>query len=221
MQRERFMLKFPEKKHWYFLIICAAAVFCSYRSAEAQSGRRPNKDAASTVQPPAAIEPATNRQTTGQTDRISSIAIVGEVQHDFAVFRSTYLGSALAECVDELKARPQKQPVLNVVKGGKLNFTEAQERAKKETDTYVLWIGFVIRDGGLGNELVDYIDYAVLTPQTGKRLTYGRISPGQAGVVAQGGVLSLPPRSRRSSAITVLRAGAREIADTLMRGGWL
>lgn len=145
--------------------------------------------------------------------------VVGEIQHDYAVFRSTYLGGALEECVDELKTH--SKPRLNASKGGKLNFTEAQKRARKETDIYVLWIGFVVKDNGLGRATVDFIDYAVLIPQTGKRLTYGRVSPEQTSVVAQGGVLNLPPRSRRSSVSAALDAGARQIADILIRGGWL
>lgn len=218
MKHKRFVFKFSEKKREYLLIFCAVAALCFSQTAAAQSGRRSSKILA-VPKPPVAAAPAADAQTAEPSVSVSSIIVAGEIQHDYAFFRSTYLDSTLKECIDSLKARPPAS--LELSKGGSMTFNEAKERAKKETTAFVLWMGFVAKDDGIGNMSIDYIEYALLKPQTAKPLTSGRVDPGQSFVVGQGGVLRLPSRPKRPSALSQMKAGAREIAGNLLHGGWL
>lgn len=218
MPGKGFVLKFSEGKRGRFLFACAVVAFCFAQTIAAQSGRRSGKSV-ELPKPPAAVEPATGAQTIKSSVVVSSIVVVGEEQHDYAYYRSSYLDSALKECVNSLKARPQA--ALDVAKGGKMSLKEATERAKKETNTFVLWMGFVSVDNGYGDMTIDYIEYALLTPQTAKALTSGRVSPADSVIIGQGGVMRLPSRPKRPSALSQMKAGVREIAGNLIHGGWL
>lgn len=110
--------------------------------------------------------------------------------------------------------------LLEVIKGGELDFTEAKERAKKETEAHILWIGFVGETASCGDLVITRIDYALLTPQTAKALTRGQIVPGQSNPVLTGSVLRLPSVHRHADSMQQMR-GARAIAARLVTGGWL
>lgn len=152
---------------------------------------------------------------------ISTLLVAGEVVQDFGYFKSNDLDIALKDCVRYLR---NGQKPLNASKIGKLNYNDAKERAKKETDSHLLWISFVLKADSYGNIHVDYADYGVLMPKTGKRVTNGRIKPGQRSIVATGGILGLPD-SRPRSSVAALRLEMREIVqqvpEILIHGGWL
>lgn len=218
MQLERLIPALAKKRRAYLLIVYVAATLCFSQAALAQSGRRPSKDAPPT-RPPVTTETTVNPPTTEEpTLRISSVIIGGNIVHDYKFYRSSYLGSAIDECIDRFKER--QRPALKVSKGGSMTFNEAKERAKKETDAYVLWLEFVTKDDDFDEMTVSYIDYAVLMPQTAKFLTSGRVYPDKQ-IVGPGGVLRIPTGPKRSPALIQMKLGAREVASRLMSGGWL
>lgn len=115
-------------------------------------------------------------------------------------------------CTERLKEPPKLG--LDIVYGGKMTKVEAVERAKKETSSYVLWFGYRSKLVGL-DDVIDYIEYLVLVPQTAKTLTEGRVYPAQQKTTADpGGVIRLPTRtSRRESNLRLLKRGGQEIAE--------
>ena len=216
----------------YFFSLCAlACVLLISQTATAQSGRRTTVTPAPT--PPTPVIQSVVKGKTEPDDEpapsnkpddvaaVTSIIVGGEVVHDYAYYKSNDLDRALKECVNRLR---DSRRVPEVTKGGKISFNEAKERAKKETDAYILWISFVAKDDGYGNMLIDFADYALLMPKSSRRLTYGRVKPDKRSVVSTGGVLGLPtPRTNRGSptaAYHQMREIAWQIPDILLHGGW-
>ena len=213
---QRSSLRFASNKIKYLFLICAVVLFCLNQSIAAQSGRRPSKGAKPAPPPTVSVE-TVNAPSIPPPLRISSIVVTGKIIYKSGYSSSNYLDIALKECVRELKMKPG----LEVIKGTSIAFDEAKDRAKKEINTFVLWIEYVTKDDSYGNTLVDYMDYAVLLPQTAKTLTNGRVLPGQMNVaITSGGVLTLP-RKNRTSEISQMKEGAREIVGRLVTGGWL
>lgn len=219
MDSKEILLNLSEKRHRYLLPVCVLLFFCFCLPAAAQSGRR-NKNAAPSPTP----VPATAAETKSDPlVRVSSIIVFGELQQDNRFYRSNELDRALKEFVRTFKERPlpRRLSSLDVAKGGKLSFTEAKERAKKETETYVLWIGFVGETASCGDMVITRIDYALLVPQIGKALTHGQIVPGQSNPLLTGSVLRLPSVHKHADSRQQMREGARTIAARLVTGGWL
>jgi hypothetical protein len=218
-------------KHTYFLFFCVLLIFCFSQTSAAQSGRRVDKkDASPQPTPPVESKSAkTEKETTKETDKeipmnetamkISSLIVIGEVQHNFTYYKSNEIDAALKECVRVLQS---SKSLTQVTKGGgKISYKQAKEQALEEAETYVLWLGFWAKDDGDGNVYIDSVQYAVLTPKTGKILTRGEIDPARAGVVSTGGVLNIPKIDRRTYALEQMKYSARQIAGILLRGGWL
>jgi hypothetical protein len=222
LNSEKFTLLPLEKRRWYFFSICTLLILCCCLPAAAQSGRR-NKNIAPTSVPAVAAESKDDPPQITPSARVSSIVVFGELQQDNRFYRSNELDRALKEFVRTFEERPlpPRLSALNVVKGGKLNFTEAKDRAKKETETHVLWMGFVGETASCGDMVITRIDYALLVPQTGKPLTRGQIVPGQFNPMRTGSVLRLPSVHKHADSRQQMREGAREIAARLVTGGWL
>ena len=216
------MSRFSTKMCRIFWVFCVLTIFCFYQTTAAQSGRRPKKETTSTQQTvPVESKPAETEDETQEDKipvRISSLTVVGEVQHNFAYYKSNDLDIALKEFIRFLKFSSKSVPEL--MKDGKMNYAEAQERAKKETETFILWIGFAAKDDGSGNMYIDSIQYAVLKPKTAKVLTRGQFKPNQNQTLSTGGS-QIPTVRRRTSALLEMKSGVREIAAILLRGGWL
>ena len=142
---------------------------------------------------------------------MSSIIIGGhQIDPDTKEFWSNQTSIVAKACTDELKER---RLGLEIIYSGKMTKVEAVERAKKETDAYVLWFGYRSKLVDL-DAVIDYIDYIVLVPKTASTLTEGRVYPGkQKSSADPGGILRLPSRrSRRDSNSYLLERGGREIA---------
>lgn len=203
-----------------FWLFCVLTIFCFYQTTAAQSGRRPKNNPSSVEQ----IAPSASKQTDTETkseesDAISSLTVVGEVQHNFNYYKSNNLDIALKEFIRFLKFSSKSVPQLT--KGGKMNYSEAKKQAEKETDVFILWLGFSAKDDGYGNMYIDAVQYAVIKPKTAKVLTRGQVEPGQNRIGNPGGVLQVPTVRRRTSALSEMKNGARQIASILVRGGWL
>lgn len=212
MRREiSFIISAVKKSGFLFFF---AVIFCSNQTAAAQSGKVKPTPAPS----PEQTETKAVFQEIERTERISAIKVTGEIQYESGTHYSTYLKHTLNECVESLNDRPSR--ALEVTKVGKMKLNDAKELAKKETETYVLWMGFFVRSYSIRYEYVEYVDYAVMRPNTGKVLVFGRIKMDEINSGTEP-ILQIPKLPARIDELTQLKQGAREIAAILKRGGWL
>ena len=197
----------------------AVVMLCLVSLSAAQSGRK--KTAGIPASPPVVSPKDPDPQPVTDPDtRITSMVVTGKIFDPYVYSKSSFLESALKECVNTLRTRQ-----VDAAKANSMNLVEAKERAKKETQAFILWLGFTTRDDGYGNEILDYADYSVFIPQTGRILTNGRIESGQASpAITNGGVLQLPRTTTRPTptiANRQMKQVAREVVDRLTHGGWL
>jgi len=226
------MLRFSNNTRYCCLVFCVLAIFCFCQAAPAQSRRVPQKNAPATdknapsTEQTAPVVESKSAETKDEIQadptpvRISSLLLVGEVQHDFTYYKSNDIDNAMKEFIRFLELISKSTP--QMTRGsGKMSYTQAKEQAQKETGNYVLWMGFAAKDDGYGNMYIDFVQYAVIAPKTGKVLTRSQVKPGQNSVV--GGVMQIPAGRRRTSgsAYSEMKDCARQIAAILSRGGWL
>lgn len=151
-------------------------------------------------------------------EKISTLFVVGEVTSDSAYFHSNYLDMVTKEFAFWMKYEPR--PFLGVTRGGKMKWEDARESSKKETERHILWIGVSLKTNNYGQLWVDYLDYAILMPRTGRTLLNGRLYPGEQKVIAQGGVMKIPTVSGRGTVNTQMKLAARELAFKLKSTSW-
>lgn len=156
-------------------ITFAAVLLLSSAVAFSQSGRQRQEQPAP-IPIPALVRPSDAPPR--DEAKISSLIVGGEISHDYTYYNSNYLDAALKEFANWMKYEPH--PFLAVTRAGKMTFDAAKERAKRETGSHVLWLGIAGKDNGLGEMLVQYVDYSILMPSTGKAPPHGASHPGQA-----------------------------------------
>lgn len=109
---------------------------------------------------------------------------------------------------------PRARPALPFPLKGLNVLLLARSRALSERGAYVLWFGYSIREYGLSDETVEYIDYVVYKPSSAEVLTGGRVYPSeQKGFAGPRGIMRLPRVRSRPIPSLQLEAGGREIAD--------
>lgn len=210
MRHGRFLPLLSRRIHLPLLI--AAAILCLSQIAEAQSGRRPPKSES----PPVKSEPA-ETQTANPSptpSRGATIIVTGDLVHNMDYMKS----SDVDDTIKLFMAKLKEQRGIVVTKGGKMDLTKAKERAKKETEAYVLWfeIGLVVNPLN-DAEFVCFMDYAVLMPQTAKFLIGGRVSPrGEDTTLITDTVLRLPKRPTRIYMEDQLEMGVKTIVARLL-----
>jgi hypothetical protein len=220
------MFGFSKNTRCRFLFVCVLLIFGFYQATDAQSGRRIKKADSSEQKAQAETKPAQTekdvRKNTPNVARISSLLVVGEIQHSFAFFKSNEIDAALKEFVRFLKDYSKSQTEVTRG-GGKVSYKEAKELAEKQNGggAHVLWLGFDTKDDGYGNLYIAAVQYAVLTPETARIVTRGEIDPKENKIATSVGVLQIPNGKGSASALLQMKQGVREIAAILMRGGWL
>jgi hypothetical protein len=208
----------PLKTHKFLLVICGLTILCLSHTALAQSGRRPKGNPSAATAPPANAEAKAGAEINPSTVKppvpISSVIVVGDLIQSGSSY-SNYVDEAVDACVDELKKLQAIEP-----KGsGSRKRTAAIERAKNETDAYVLLMEIKLEDrvrtdrGVYVEEYITCVDYYVFMPQTAKILTQGRVFPGTQDINAGGAVLRLPTRNRRPHVTRELREIGRQVAN--------
>src|SRR5712691_5014753 len=162
-------------KNKFLLIACIASMLCLAQAALAQSGRRgapppapsPSPSSAQSVVTTGTAEPTPARPIA----RPSSIIISGKTHSDTGGYHSQDVRDASDEIkyLFELFRLPCKP-----VKGGTMTAQEAHDRAKKETDAYVLWLGINVRldesslESVMRGDVLDHVDYVLFRPGTGE-----------------------------------------------------
>jgi acyl-CoA reductase-like NAD-dependent aldehyde dehydrogenase len=193
------------------LIVCAVATLCFSQAALAQSGRRQKSGVASTTAPPVTTEsaPAVDPSTAKPLVPISSVIVVGDLTQSGYGSYSNSVDQAVEACVKRLK----EQPLIAATGSGSLKRAAAMERAKKETEAYVLWLEIKAQRNDLGEKTIYCINYYVFMPQTAKILTEGRVFPGQQNGRLGGSVLRLPTGNKAPNWSDQLEEGGQQIAD--------
>lgn len=189
MRHGRFIPLLFRRTH--LLLLIAAAFLCPSQIAEAQSGRRPAKNEPQPVKSEAVTETQTANPSPAPS-RGATIIITGNLVHDMDYLRSSHVDDTIKSFMEKLK----EQPGIVVTKGGRMDLTKAKERARKETESYVLWFEIGLKVNPLNDaEFICFMDYAVLMPQTAKFLTGGRVFPrGEDNTLITDTVLRLPKR---------------------------
>ncbi len=205
------------KRHTYLVLVCAVVTLCFSQAVLAQSGRRPKGNPSAAV-PPATVEAKAEAETNPSTVKppvpISSVIVVGDLVQSGSSY-SNYVDEAVDACVEELK----KLQAIEAKGSGSRKRTAAMERAKKETDAYVLWLEIKLEDrvrtdrGVYVEDYITCVNYYVFMPQTAKILTEGRVYPGKQDLSAGGAVLRLPTRTRRTDVTDELREIGRQVAN--------
>ena len=222
MRQEIFALKLSQKR---FALFCLAAAFCFCQTAAAQSGRRQPKSAGETVSKPPAAAGKTKSDADAEArallpaEKISAIVILGQIGRSGFLFAGdNYFDIAVKECVRNLKERA-KTPGLTIEKGGKSSFADAVKRAKTENGTHLLWLDLQVSADSGGGEIVD-VNYIVLSPETGKRLTAGRVRFGQPNdIIGEGSIPSVPKvasQQHRPAPVEQIKLAARAIVERLV-----
>ena len=206
----RVLTRQPSSQWFRFLLFASAiGIFSANEIILAQSGRRPKTTAAT---PSPQVSEPVDSKTVAQ-EQILYVIIGGhDIDPDTKESWSTQVSTVVKACTAQLKEPPQMP--FEIKNGGKMTKTEAIERAKRETDAYVLWFGYRTQLIGLEYQMM-YMDYVVLKPKSASTLTEGRIDFRTSKQSADpGGVLRLPRGQTRSrSQGHILENGGREMAD--------
>ncbi|PYS71042.1 MAG: hypothetical protein DMF69_11740 [Acidobacteria bacterium] len=185
-------------------LACVIAMLLVCLHVNGQSGRQ------KTIPPPA---PPTNATVDkGETKTpivITSLVAAAEIVHDATYLKSNFVDIALDTCFETLKDMRVAMPL---TKAGKLTRKLAMERAKRETDAYVLWVEIRVKDVGVwGDRTIPYMDYVIFAPQTAEVVTEGRVEPNDRDVVIGGA--KVPTVNKKPQGDTgQVRTGARKIA---------
>lgn len=192
-------------------------LLCSVTATFAQSGRRGSNSkpiSVPTPEPEPSAQPA--KKPTDEDDAIKVIVGIDR-GNGFEFIPLQYYSVALYGCSDRLD-----ESALVRVNGTLQDFSrgEAINRAKKEKETYVVWLNLrgensgVERTSNNRNELI--LDYTVFAPTTAKVVTSGRTYQRAARV---GGVVVSPPTSGRTDSIYteyMVKQAAQDAAERII-----
>ncbi len=182
-------------------MVCVAALLCLSQASLAQSGRRktpsPTPSPAQSVVRTGTSEPTPARPIV----RPSSIIISGKTHSDTGGYHSQDVRDASDEIkyLFELFRLPCKP-----VKGGTMTAQEAHDRAKKETDAYVLWLGINVRldesslESVMRGVVLDHVDYVLFRSGTGEIEYRGTVDPNKIVQTNENGA-RLPPMTQGRS----------------------
>ena len=191
------------------LAVCAVALLCLSQAALAQSGRR-QKTVASPSSPPPADTPTAKgegeaRPRADKRAPLATVIVGGDTFSNSMTIGPTYIGEAVDSCTEDLN----RSGGLEARGGGAMNRKEAVDRAKKETESYVLWLE--MRGGGSRSDEL-YVSYMLLRPQTAKIIASGnvylatrRVGKGPVGV-------GVPGIGGRMPLQYLMREAGREVA---------
>jgi hypothetical protein len=192
-------------KYKCLLIVSIGVALALAQVATAQSGRLKTPPPAPSPSPSSAQSVATTGTTeptpTRPIARPSSIIISGKTHSDTGGYHSQDVRDASDEIkyLFELFRLPCKP-----VKGGTMTAEQARDRAKKETDAYVLWLGINVRldqssvESVMRGDVLDHVDYVLFRPGTGEIEYRGTVDPNKIVQTNEHGA-RLPPMTQGRS----------------------
>lgn len=198
-------------KNQLLLIFVAITICCFCNSVTAQSGRRLPKLTPTPVVTETKTPPSEKNIL---AEKIEYLIIVGEVQNDDSNSDTVLLGSTLNYCLRQLELQPNLKIKANV--GGKMDFKEAQDKAKKEKNVHILWIGFTLENLGKGKTQVKYANFTILNPESAEKLFIGRVDSKM--LSENGGVSKIKKPIDEAAKIHNI---GEEIINRLLCWGWL
>lgn len=160
--------------HAFCVTLCVALVTVCALAVVAQSGRRPKKAQAM----PIPIPEATPTPTPAVVKPKPAFSfIVGMDRFGGSSGGSLFsAGGVLRNCTERLNASPLVRAEIST---RDMSRSEAIRMAKAEKESYIVWIQLHSESDIAGNTNSTYIEYAVLAPITGKRVTNGNSYPGE------------------------------------------
>lgn len=194
----------------FLLTVCAVALLCLSQSALAQSGRRQK-----TVSSPSPPADTTTKDKEGEAKPraekpapLATVIVGGDRFSNSMTVGPTYIDEAVESCTEDLN----RSGGLEARGGGNMTRKEAVDRAKKETEVYVLWLEMRIE----GNRADDVtVSYILLRPQTAKIMASGnvylatrRVGRGPVGV-------GVPGIGGRMPLQYLMREAGREVAGRI------
>lgn len=192
----------------WLLTGCALALLCLSQAALAQSGRRQKASSSPSPPPPAEAEAKDEAQPRPRDSKPAPSATVivgGDRFNTSATFGSNYIDEAVESCTEDLN----RSGGLEARGGGGMTRKEAVDRAKKETETYVLWLEMRV-DGNRRDDVS--VSYTLFSPQTAKVQAFGnvylatrRVGRGPVGV-------GLPTVGNRMPLQYLMREAGRDVA---------
>jgi hypothetical protein len=205
--------EFSRGRRVCLLTLCAVSLLvCLSQAALAQSGRRQNKPLSPPTPVAADDEKEAKPETKPRAEKPgpSATVIVGGDRFGSSAYTiSGYIDEAIEACVAELN----RSHGLEARGGGGMSRKEAIDRAKKETETYVLWLDLRV-EGSRENDIS--VSYTLFMPQTAKVLTFGNVylatrragrGPVSVGVPTPGGRMPLQ---------YLMREAGRDVAERVI-----
>jgi hypothetical protein len=203
-------------------------MLCATGRVTAQSGRRLPKstEAPPPAEPERAPETATRPRvaSSGSTkpDPARVSLIVGSYRLDPS---ASYPMRVHDIIMDSLVDRLRRSDALSVGIGGEMSRKEAIDRAKSETESYVVWIELGTEDDmgrsstsiGVQNPRRVFVNYTIFKPGTSKVLSHGRVYQGtyRAGTGTVGIGVPRPGMGRLPVEYSLAQAGY-DTADRIM-----
>jgi hypothetical protein len=207
--------EFSRGRRVCLLTLCAVSLLCLSQAALAQSGRRQNKP----LSPPTPV--ATDGENEAKSEvkpraekpaALATVIVGGDRFGSSAYTISGYIDEAMDSCVAELN----KSHGLEARGGGGMSRKEAIDRAKKETEAYVLWLDLRV-EGSRQDDIS--VSYTLFMPQTAKVMAFGNVylstrragrGPVSVGVPSVGGRMPLQYLMREAG-----RDVAQRVVDKL------
>jgi hypothetical protein len=205
--------EFSRGRRVCLLTLCAVSLLaCLSQAALAQSGRRQNKP----LSPPTPVAGEGEAEakpeakpSAAKPGPVASVIVGGDRFGTSTSMISGYIDEAMEACVIDL----DKSRGLEARGGGGMSRKEAIDRAKKETEAYVLWLE--LRAEGSREDDIS-VSYTLFMPQTAKVMAFGNVylSTRRAG---RGPVsVGVPSVGNRMPLQYLMREAGREVAQRVI-----
>ncbi|MDQ3755575.1 MAG: hypothetical protein M3371_12695 [Acidobacteriota bacterium] len=216
-------MNFLQGRFGLYLLV-GALMFCmTVQLAQAQSGRRAPKPVNDPPVPAPSVDPATLPKPSPTPVNKIALVVGSDPRGSFSLssFESDIMQRTVIRRLDESNALAPRG-------GDEMRRDEAQQRARRETDTYIVWLQ--LEENSVGGSVMirrddpeNYqIRYAVYEPQTGRTKSQGNIYLRSYGRRRVGGI-GLPRGSSNCLPPTLnnfefaLTLGAIEAADRILK----
>jgi hypothetical protein len=213
MRRERLSLSLAQERRCCFLLVSILSILCLSQIALAQSGRKQSKNISPS---PPVIEAKTEgdaKTPAVKTAPTASLIVGGDTLSTSIDLPLGSLDLVLNSCIEKL----EKASSLTANSGGTyMNRKDAIDKAKKQTETYVVWLELKVESYNSDSSGI-ILEYTVFSPQTAKIKTNGHVYLDRAQITNGRVGVGLPTSTgRRLSLDYMMREGGKTVADRLI-----